>query len=104
MDTVRFSWALERFTGRRGACRDIFSDNGTNFVGADTILKNQQKLLIEGIKEKIIPNLADKSIQWHFNPPHSPSFGGKIGKISSETGHRYDKTYERRIINGTSQN
>lgn len=76
MDTESFLWALERFTGRRGACRDIFSDNGTNFVGADSILKTQQKQLIKGIEQKIIPKLTAKGHQWHFNSPHSPSFGG----------------------------
>ncbi|XP_044313301.1 uncharacterized protein LOC123037303 [Drosophila rhopaloa] len=47
-----FLLALDRFTGRRGMVQHLYSDNGTNFVG------------------------ADNRITWHFNPPLSPNFGG----------------------------
>ncbi|XP_070071091.1 uncharacterized protein [Drosophila takahashii] len=36
-----FLWALDRFIGRRGLCRHIYSDNGTHFVGADKALRNE---------------------------------------------------------------
>lgn len=35
---------LKRFCGRRGYCTQIYSDNGTNFVGANTKLNEIQKL------------------------------------------------------------
>lgn len=34
LTTENFLAALHRFTGRRSICSRIFSDNGTNFVGA----------------------------------------------------------------------
>ncbi|XP_036346881.1 uncharacterized protein LOC118756189 [Rhagoletis pomonella] len=71
-----FMWALDRFTGRRGLCRHLYSDNGTNFVGADNALKVAYSRLMSDVETVIAPKLATQSIQWHFNPPHSPNFGG----------------------------
>ena len=36
LSTAKFIQALRRFTARKGKCHDIYSDNGTNFVGAET--------------------------------------------------------------------
>lgn len=76
MDTKHFLWALQRFIGRRGICQEMFSDNGTNFVGAEKVLNNQRKQFLKAIEDDIIPKLAVQGIQWHFIPPHSPNFGG----------------------------
>lgn len=76
MSTDQFLCALQRFIGRRGMCHDIYSDCGTNFIGADTVLKTNAKRFIESVDRDIVPQLAEKGIQWHFNPPHSPNFGG----------------------------
>ncbi|XP_022836970.1 uncharacterized protein LOC111364355, partial [Spodoptera litura] len=35
-----FIAAFRRFTSRRGHCQDVYSDNGTNFVGADRQLRD----------------------------------------------------------------
>lgn len=77
LSTDRFLQALRRFIGRRGRCSDIYSDNGTNFVGA----RNQLKQLFELLKSKEHHELLTKEctkegIQWHFNPPSAPHFGG----------------------------
>ncbi|XP_031635614.1 uncharacterized protein LOC116348687 [Contarinia nasturtii] len=63
MSTEHFLMALHRFIGRRGICRDIFSDNGTNFVGADNLIN--PKVFTESVKKDIVPKLAEKGIQWH---------------------------------------
>jgi len=63
-----FLAALRRFMSRRGRCTKIYSDNGTNFVGA-------QRQLNDPIN-KTIPVLAKEGIEWHFNPPSAPHFGG----------------------------
>jgi hypothetical protein len=44
-----FLSALRRFTARRGNPKDIYSDNGTNFVGAQRILNQDYKLAIEQV-------------------------------------------------------
>ncbi|XP_037932602.1 uncharacterized protein LOC119667384 [Teleopsis dalmanni] len=61
-----FLAALKRLISRRGSVHHIYSDNGTNFTGANNIL---QKIQIEN-------HLAETGIRWHFIPPGSPHFGG----------------------------
>ncbi|XP_055603744.1 uncharacterized protein LOC129751975 [Uranotaenia lowii] len=43
-DADRFLQALRRFIGRRGYCSDIYSDNGTNFFGSRSYLRELLKL------------------------------------------------------------
>lgn len=76
MSTTHFLWAFQRFMGRRGISRDIYSDCGTNFVGAEKILRKQCEQFIHDMKIDVLPVLAINDIRWHFNPPHSPNFGG----------------------------
>lgn len=73
--TEAFLAALRRFTARRGLCTDLFSDCGTNFVGADRQL---QALLRESSPDgrRIAHVAATEGIRWHFNPPSAPHFGG----------------------------
>lgn len=73
-----FIATLTRFVSRRGLCSDIFSDCGTNFIGANTIL---QKLIKENIfspqgQKKIHHFTSMKGINFHFNPPSAPHQGG----------------------------
>lgn len=67
-----FLSALRRFISRRGKPKNIYSDNGTSFVGAyneiGKFLKDNCSLLAE--------SAADEGIRFHFSPPYSPHFGG----------------------------
>ncbi|XP_055633100.1 uncharacterized protein LOC129773511 [Toxorhynchites rutilus septentrionalis] len=77
LSTERFLQALRRFISRRGRCTDIFSDNGTNFVGA----KNKMCELFDLLKDQrhhdaISKECANEGMQWHFIPPAAPHFGG----------------------------
>ncbi|XP_048261980.1 uncharacterized protein LOC125385143 [Bombus terrestris] len=72
-----FIAALRRFIARRGFCVTIYSDNGTNFVGANNELRELRNLLqSDDHKVRIQSFLADRRIEWHFIPPNSPHFGG----------------------------
>ncbi|XP_050599064.1 uncharacterized protein LOC126926771 [Bombus affinis] len=72
-----FIAALRRFIARRGFCVTIYSDNGTNFVGANNELRELRNLLqSDDHKVKIQSFLADRRIEWHFIPPNSPHIGG----------------------------
>ena len=62
-----------RLASRRGLADEVYSDNGTNFIGADREL---QALLVQVESHKIEQSLANKGIKWHFNPPLAPNFGG----------------------------
>lgn len=68
LTSTAFIAALRRFSARRGKPATIWSDNGTNFVGA-------QRELIAYTKN-IEVKLANEGIDWRFNPPASPHFGG----------------------------
>ena len=73
LETDSFINALRKFVARRGPPSDIYSDNGSNFVGADRELKQS---LQEWNQSQIADFLSQKEIQWHFNPPAAPHFGG----------------------------
>ncbi|XP_055307331.1 uncharacterized protein LOC129571550, partial [Sitodiplosis mosellana] len=90
MSTEHFLCALHRFIGRRGLCQHMFSDSGTNFIGADNALN------AKSIESDIVPKLAERGIQWYFNPPHSPNFGGLW-----EANVKSTKYHLKRIIEGT---
>jgi hypothetical protein len=68
-----FLQAFRRFTSRRGAPLVMYSDNGTNLVAGERELR-------EGIErwnqQVIVDHLAQDEIEWHFNPPAAPHFGG----------------------------
>ncbi|XP_033232068.1 uncharacterized protein LOC117183033 [Belonocnema kinseyi] len=70
-----FIAAYIRFTSRRGLCRTLSSDEGTNFVGADRQLK---EMFSEASAEFVLvaTYLASHGTQWKFKPPATPHFGG----------------------------
>ncbi|XP_065081193.1 uncharacterized protein LOC135703798 [Ochlerotatus camptorhynchus] len=72
-----FLAALDRFVNRRGIVRKIFSDNGTNFVGAFKELRQLRALFNDELeKDKINNFLLRREVEWEFIPPRSPNFGG----------------------------
>ncbi|MCG8047968.1 MAG: hypothetical protein N0E48_20505 [Candidatus Thiodiazotropha endolucinida] len=73
LDTDSFLNAFYRMVSRRGLPECIYSDNGTNFKGADKELKS---LVTQLDETKIQRSIANKGIRWHFNPPLAPHFGG----------------------------
>lgn len=77
-----FLAAFNRFISRRGACYDIHSDQGTNFVGAHNML---QRLAAEAG--------TSSGIRWHFNPPSAPHFNGL-----AEAGVKSIKTHLSRVV------
>ena len=65
ISTDEFLNSLEKFTLLIGRPNTIYSDNGTNFVGTSNLLKNLDA-------EKF----NAKGINWIFNPPAAPWWGG----------------------------
>ncbi|XP_055527219.1 uncharacterized protein LOC129719835 [Wyeomyia smithii] len=64
--------AIRRFVSRRGAPAEIFSDNGTNFHGAN----NQLKREIEDRNNHLAATFTNTTTRWNFNPPGAPHMGG----------------------------
>lgn len=60
--------AIRRFIARRGRVSIFYSDNGTNFTGLNTALKQVDW---NKIQEKFQVN----EIRWKFNPPSAPWWG-----------------------------
>jgi Integrase core domain. len=77
LSTEGFLAAMRRFVARRGIPSDVYSDNGTNFVGANNTLKELYGLFeSESFKKEVQDYAIGKNITWHFNPPLAPHFGG----------------------------
>lgn len=74
LTTAAFLAAFKRFTAHRGTCSDVYSDNGTNFVGADRELRRQLTTCLQN--EEWRNELAEASTTFHFSPPGSPHFNG----------------------------
>ena len=75
LDADSFILALRRFMARRGTVRSIWSDNGTNFVGAKNELQRAFKeMKHDKIKSFLQENGADW-ILWHNNPPGASHMG-----------------------------
>ncbi|CAG7700760.1 unnamed protein product, partial [Allacma fusca] len=65
--------ALRRFCSRRGNPTEIYSDNGTNFHGANNELR---KALLDLDQSTIEAKMTNHGIKWNFIPPGSPHMGG----------------------------
>ena len=65
--------ALRRFIARRGKPDHIYSDNGSNFVGANRISRES---LDELNQESLNQFCCQQEIKWTFNPPTASHMGG----------------------------
>lgn len=88
MTTSTFLSAFRRFVSRRGHCSQIWSDNGTTFVGASKELEQ-----LNAIQQESAARLEANGTQWHFIPPRAPNFGGLW-----EAGVKSTKFHLKRVI------
>jgi Pao retrotransposon peptidase./Putative peptidase (DUF1758)./Integrase core domain./Protein of unknown function (DUF1759). len=75
LSTSSFLAAFDRFIARRGLPRTMLSDQGRNFVGAETQLSEIYDLLLKD-QQEFCDHLSRRQITWQFNPPYAPNFGG----------------------------
>lgn len=68
--TASFLNAFQRFISRRGTPTHMWSDNATNFTGANEVMKHIDWKQVDFWCRDY------KNLQWHFIPPRSPHFGG----------------------------
>ena len=77
LTTDAFLACLRRFVARRGCPSLLWSDHGSNFIGASRELKEMFTFLRKQVTQKVISEFCSvKRIQWRFIPEHSPHFGG----------------------------
>ncbi|XP_039309666.1 uncharacterized protein LOC120358695 [Solenopsis invicta] len=77
LSTDGFLAALRRFAARRGLPQHVYSDNGTNFIGANNQLKELYVLInSDEHRERVSRFASDHRVTWHFIPPAAPHFGG----------------------------
>lgn len=75
LTTNAFLAAFKRFTARRGYCLNIYTDNGTTFVGANNDIKKEFQQFLK-TTSKTAAELLSENTNWHFIPPGAPHFGG----------------------------
>ena len=73
LSTDSFLNDLRRFISRRGTPSNIYSDNGTNFVGDNRILKEALQQFNQTRPKNYCSQLE---INWHFNLPHASHMEG----------------------------
>lgn len=86
-----FLAAFRRFIARRGVPHTMFSDCGTNFVGAKNTLAKYETEAIE--------YCSTRGVEWKFIPPASPHFGGLW-----EAGVKLVKTHLKKTLGTTVLN
>ena len=77
LSTDAFIASLRRFIARRGKPILIWSDHGSNFVGAARELRELVQFLeLQKTQNLISEFCSSQNIQWKFIPEHAPHFGG----------------------------
>ncbi len=72
IDSDAFLMAVRMFTARRGTPAELCSDQGTNFRGGE----NELREAFSAIRAELQESLAKHQINFLFNPPAAPHFGG----------------------------
>ena len=77
LTTESFLACLRRFIARRGKRTLLWSDHGSNFVGANRILKELLEFLSSQKTNEIVSDFCScQGITWKFIPERAPHFGG----------------------------
>lgn len=91
LSTANFMGAFKRFLSRRGPVSRIYSDNGTNYIGAKRKLSELHEFLCSKYHNTEFGNmLAESRIDWSLNVPTACHFGGNWeANIKSLKSHLY---------------
>lgn len=94
LSTDDFLQALKRFIARRGRPARIYSDQGTNFIGANNLF---QKINWS----KVLEYSEVRQISWKFNPPTAAWWGGWWERLIGLTKRLLRKVLGRSILSYT---
>ena len=98
--TAAFLNALRAFIAIRGTPASIYSDNGTNFVGAERELRPVLEKVSTDVEWK--EELIKRGIKWKRYTPLAPHFGGVhealIRSAKRAIHHVLDASHKRRLL------
>ena len=106
LTTEAFIAALRRFIARRGRPSTIWSDHGTNFVGAAREIKEMIQFLEKRKSQGAISQFcAAQNITWKFIPERELQWpvGGssKVHEVSPEAHRRQHEVHLRRVYHNS---
>ena len=78
LNTSSCIMALQNFIARRGIPLELFSDRGTNFIGANRELNEALRSLD---RNKLMQEFVTPLTKWSFLPPSSPHMGGSWERL-----------------------
>ncbi len=105
LSTTEFLASLRRFIAPRGVPAHIHSDNGTNFVGAKTKIREIQQMMVSKQTRNTISHFCTQiELQWHHISVRAPHFSGiweaaiksmkqLLRKVIAPHPLRFDKLY-----------
>lgn len=95
LSTSAFLDVYDRFIHRRGLCQVLFSDNGTQFVGADRKMKMD---VAQWRSEAALQHLADHGTEWRFITAGAPHHGGLWEAAVKSTKKHLLKVVGQRVL------
>ncbi|XP_044575175.1 uncharacterized protein LOC123258984 [Cotesia glomerata] len=99
LTTEGFLGAFGRFIDRRGVPTHVYSDNDTNFVGANNQLRELYMLFNSKSHQNSVNEYAiRKNIIWTFNPPLSPHFGGIWEAAVKSFKHHFKRVVKDQLL------
>ena len=95
--TEGFIATYRRFSSRRGIPHTIYSDCGTNFVGADA---NLQSMFTQGSQQhqQLASLFVNDNTTWCFNPPAAPHMGGKWEEVVKSIKYHLRRTVRETVL------
>ena len=76
LDADSFVLALRRLVVRCGKVRSVYSDIGSNFIGAERELKKAYSEMNDNKIQSFMESIGRDWIKWHKNPPFASHMGG----------------------------
>ena len=76
LDTDSFILALRRLVARRGNVRSVYSNDGSNFIGAERELKKAYSGTNDDKIQSFMEGIGGDWIKWHKNPLFASHMGG----------------------------
>ncbi|XP_074030835.1 uncharacterized protein [Leptinotarsa decemlineata] len=91
LSTLHFLQAFKRFLSRRGPCTTLYSDRGSNFIGAKKILSDLNGLInSKEYQNSLETELSYQGVLWKLNPAKAPHMGGLWeSNVKSAKNHIY---------------